>query len=1182
MDKKAELASANQTQQADLTECQPKAQLLRSELDLCTAILNTVSALVVVFDPEGHIVRCNRACEQTTGYAFDEVRNQPFWELFLTQDEKESVKAIFEKIQIDLMAIAPSHDWITKDGRCRRIAWDYTPFLDSDGTLKYVIGTGIDITQRQQAESELHRLQEELDSRVRERTSQLEKVNLALDTDVTRLREVEERHRIFLETALEGIWRVELEVPVPIHLPVEEQIDLAYRYGYLAECNTPYARMYSYSLPGQIVGQRMGQIMPVESAKNRAHMRAFIESGHRLTDSESHEIDKNGQIRVILNNMVGIIEGGHLLRMWGTQRDITQLKQAQQILQERATQLEETNHLLVARDRLLNAAASCATALLSDDDFDRAVNTALEILGTSAQADRLAVMEHFDDSTGLTLGWIIFRCEWNSLHVASQMDHPQLQRIPYDGIEDCYYTLRTGKHWGGLLETLAEPFRSRQEQLGVKSNYAIPIFVDGQYWGVIGLDYCQTPQILGASEIAVLKTAAACIGSAIQRDRIRRAREEAERAVLLEREKAAQERAAELAKANEALQAEVMERKRASELARGQTEALSRTLNLLATEPELDKFLGYMLTTITELLSPQKLALSSTLWFHDPATNLLTLHTMYYRGEILTGGLMPDGANGVPTTCNVAESVSWSKLVCSRCPFVMDMGTVSHYPGFKGWHPWLSAQGVKALIVVPLLRGCDVIGVLNLYNSERSYYSPEEIELAQVLAGQVSLAVQLTHLAEQSRQTAVLEVQEKAAQKQAAELSEINKVLQAEVADRKRAEQVSRGQTEALVKTLTVLAAEPVLDNFLGYVLQAIAQQLGEPSGGIWLYDEAYDTTILHIDYEDGQIRRGAEISRPGASRQNVLKQWDADYMQLLQEKKVLIQNVQDLPQTPAYAQSRAYNQKRGIKTILVVCLFFGEKFLGNITLRSTKRRDYKPEELELACVLAYQASLAIQLTRLAEQTQQSAVLKERNRIAREIHDTLAQVLTGIVVQLQAAEDVHTTDPSDRQAHIATARQLAKQGLTEARRSVRALRPQALEGNDLTGALANLIKQMGTGTGLQTVCRVQGTPYFLSPDVESNLLRIAQEAFTNILKHAGASEIQIELVYDPGQVRLRVLDNGQGFDPNLTPTESYGLIGMRERTQSIGAELTITSQPREGTEVLVVVPILSPGQRSLL
>ena len=148
-------------------------------------------------------------------------------------------------------------------------------------------------------------------------------------------------------------------------------------------------------------------------------------------------------------------------------------------------------------------------------------------------------------------------------------------------------------------------------------------------------------------------------------------------------------------------------------------------------------------------------------------------------------------------------------------------------------------------------------------------------------------------------------------------------------------------------------------------------------------------------------------------------------------------------------------------------------------------------------------------------------MLQERNRIAREIHDTLAQVLTGIVVQLQAAQDFYTTDPSDRQAHIAAALLLAKEGLTEARRSVWALRPQALENSDLGSALTNLI-QMATGIGIHAICHVCGTPYLLPPDVESNLLRIGQEGFTNILKHAGASEIQIELIYKPGQVRLRV------------------------------------------------------------
>lgn len=144
-------------------------------------------------------------------------------------------------------------------------------------------------------------------------------------------------------------------------------------------------------------------------------------------------------------------------------------------------------------------------------------------------------------------------------------------------------------------------------------------------------------------------------------------------------------------------------------------------------------------------------------------------------------------------------------------------------------------------------------------------------------------------------------------------------------------------QTEVLVKTLTVLAASPVLDEFLGYVLRSLAQQLGLQSGGIWLYDQAYHTTILQIDYEDGQIRRGEDILRPGASRQKRLQQWDTEYMPLLMQNQILIQDVQNLPQPPEYALTQTYNQQRGIKTIMVIPLLFGDMFLGNITLRSTQ-----------------------------------------------------------------------------------------------------------------------------------------------------------------------------------------------------------------------------------------------------
>jgi signal transduction histidine kinase len=381
---------------------------------------------------------------------------------------------------------------------------------------------------------------------------------------------------------------------------------------------------------------------------------------------------------------------------------------------------------------------------------------------------------------------------------------------------------------------------------------------------------------------------------------------------------------------------------------------------------------------------------------------------------------------------------------------------------------------------------------------------------------------------------------------------------------------LARGQTETLVKILTALAAEPVLDNFLGCVLQSIADQLGDLGGGIWLYDETYNTTILYINYENGEIQRGTQIARPG-SIHNVIKRWDVEYVQLLREQKILIQDVRQLPDVPEYAPYRAYNQQHEIKTILVIPLFFGETFLGNITLRSTKQRNYQPEELELARVLAYQATLAIQLTHLSEQSRQSAVLEERNRLAREIHDTIAQGLTGIVIQLQAAQDVDTTDPNDRQAHITQARHLAEASLAEARRSVWALRPLVLEGTNLAGALTSLNTQLTLSTSLHSTFRTSGTPYPLPPDVEINLLRIAQEAVNNTLKHAKASEIQIELIYQPHRVQLRVQDNGQGFDPTL-PTGGYGLLGMQERSHHIGATLTLSSQPAIGTDIQVQVP----------
>ncbi|MEG3941512.1 PAS domain S-box protein [Microcoleus sp. S36b_A3] len=215
---------------------------------------------------------------------------------------------------------------------------------------------------------------------------------------------------------------------------------------------------------------------------------------------------------------------------------------------------------------------------------------------------------------------------------------------------------------------------------------------------------------------------------------------------------------------------------------------------------------------------------------------------------------------------------------------------------------------------------------------------------------------------------------------------------------------------------------------------------------------------------------------------------------------------------------------------------------------------------------------LARDITAL-KQAEEASILEERNRMAREIHDTLAQAFTGILAQVGAANQVLTDDVEATGAHLDLIKELARTGLTEARRSVFALRPQLLEEGSLQSALHRLIAQIRTAAMDTTLYyEIEGTVYSLPAEVETNLLRMGQEALTNAIRHANADEIRVQLVYDRDQFCLRVRDNGQGFGVGSIPSsEGFGLLGMSERAERIGAQLTIRSQPGQGTEIIVTV-----------
>jgi signal transduction histidine kinase/ligand-binding sensor domain-containing protein len=203
-------------------------------------------------------------------------------------------------------------------------------------------------------------------------------------------------------------------------------------------------------------------------------------------------------------------------------------------------------------------------------------------------------------------------------------------------------------------------------------------------------------------------------------------------------------------------------------------------------------------------------------------------------------------------------------------------------------------------------------------------------------------------------------------------------------------------------------------------------------------------------------------------------------------------------------------------------------------------------------------------------------VLEERARLAREIHDTLAQGFVGISSQLDAVAMCMPETETPAQSYLNMARRMARHSLTEARRSVMDLRASALEGQELAAAIESGMRLWTAGSGAQVTVDVVDLGEKLPEEMEQHLLRIAQEAVTNALKHAAASRIEVKLHREARHLHLRIKDDGCGFDQQdvfSSRAGHFGVIGMRERAERVGGELRLASNPGEGTEVEVIVPL---------
>jgi PAS domain S-box-containing protein len=295
----SEFMTANAILKEEIRERKRAEDALRVSEERFRLMVECVTDYAIFsLDTAGRIVSWNEGATRLKGYRADEIVGQHFSACYTPEDCLQGKPE-------QALRIAATEDryedecWVVrKDGSRFWANIIITALRDEEGVLQGFVEITRDSTERKLAEEAL--------------------------------RESEERYRAFINQSSEAIWRLEFEAPIPVTLPVDEQVELFYRYGYLAECNMAMARMYGYSSPEEIVGARLGDYLIRSDPQNTEFLRAAIRTGYQLAEVESHEVDRDGRSKWFLNNFVGIIEGGFIIRMWGTQRDVTERKHAEE------------------------------------------------------------------------------------------------------------------------------------------------------------------------------------------------------------------------------------------------------------------------------------------------------------------------------------------------------------------------------------------------------------------------------------------------------------------------------------------------------------------------------------------------------------------------------------------------------------------------------------------------------------------------------------------------------------------------------------------------------------------------------------------------------------------------------------------------------------------------------------
>ncbi|NCC31669.1 MAG: GAF domain-containing protein, partial [Chloroflexia bacterium] len=480
-----------------------------------------------------------------------------------------------------------------------------------------------------------------------------------------------------------------------------------------------------------------------------------------------------------------------------------------------------------------------------------------------------------------------------------------------------------------------------------------------------------------------------------------------------------------------------------------------------------------------------------------------------------------------------------------------------------------TSQGIKSLLAVPMTYQDRVVGLLG-FDAVRHEKTWAELDISVLHVVGEMLINALEH--KRSR-AALYEANRRLEQRVAERTYELEQRNQ----ELERRRQVAEGLREILVR----LNAEHALPQLLDAIVAQADQLIASDVVALYLLDEERQTLTIQAlrgdlppEVRQVTLRSGiGTIGRVVALRQMMIvpdvRELDIRTVEAVRaESLTAIEGVLVDPARLEALQAALYR----FRAVLALPLVAQDVAYGGLAFYYREPRAFTEEEISLASLFADQAALALQNARLRDKAEQMAVMAERNRIARELHDAVTQTLFSASLIADVLPRIWERDPVVGEAKLAELRELTRGALAEMRTLLLELRPATLTESNLDELLHQLAAAFVGRSRLQITVEVEGeAERRLPPEIQVALYRIAQEALNNVVKHANASHVVLTLTFTPGHVVLVVQDDGRGFDATTVRSHSLGLGIMRERAAKIGARLEMTSRIGGGTRIAVDV-----------